>query len=346
MRFIGADLHKKSITFCVLEFTAAGEISVVQRHRIPCCDVDRIRAFIASHCPARLVVEATIGYDWFALLAEKLVDRVVVANTSKLRVIAESTRKTDKIDAYVLAEFLARGMVPEIWRPTPRVRQHRALVRHRHGVQRSITSTKNRMRAILARYNADRANLFSKLGWQAAQKVDLLEEDRWLLEDLKQELETRQERLKNIDARLKAFAAKAPTREAEAREVLATLPGAGPVTIETILAELGDVRRFSNGDQVVAYAGLAPGVRSSDGKRRDLGLTKTGSPHLRWILIQLAHRLKVQTMRWRRTFERLKKRTGNNKATCAVARRILLVIYAMLRDGTAYQMPSTAVRAA
>ena len=136
------------------------------------------------------------------------------------------------------------------------------------------------------------------------------------------------------------FAASAPVAEREARAVLASMPGVRPVTIDTVLAELGDWRRFRSANAVASFAGLDPGVRSSDGKRHDLKLTKAGSPLLRWIMIQLAHRMKRTTARWRTMFEQMAKRTGKKKATCAVARRLLLVIYAMLRDGQAYQMPA------
>jgi transposase len=238
----------------------------------------------------------------------------------------------------VLAEFLAKDMIPEAWRPTPRVRQHRVLVRRRSKVQSRITSIKNTMRGILTRYNADREDLFTVLGRKQAARLKLLEQDRWVLDDLWEDLDQNTERLKKVDRQLGAFAKTAPIAEAEARAVLASMPGVGMVTIETVLAELGDWRRFRNADAVVSFAGLDPGVRESDGRRKNLRLTKAGSPLLRWIMIQLAHRLKRTTARWRRLFEQISRRAGKKKATCAIARRLLLVIYAMLRDGRAYQL--------
>lgn len=337
MRFIGADLHKKTITFCVVDIVQ-GKTRVIHRQRIQCREVDRIEELLRAHQPHQLVVEATIGYEWFAGLAERFAERVVVAHAGKLRVIAESTRKTDKVDAFVLAEFLAKDMIPEAWRPTPRVRQHRGLVRRRCKVQSRITSIKNTMRGILTRYNADQDNLFTKLGRKQAAKLQLLEADRWVLQDLWEDLDQNTQRLKKVDRRLSEFAETAPIAEAEARAILASMPGVGAVTMETVLAELGDWRRFRNADAVVSFAGLDPGVRESDGRRHDLRLTKAGSPLLRWILIQLAHRLKRTTARWRSLFEQISRRAGKKKATCAIARRLLLVIYAMLRDGRAYQM--------
>lgn len=339
MRFIGADLHKKSITFCVVE-TDGHQIHVVNRQRIMCCEVERIEKFLQSHAPCQLTVEATIGYEWFAELAQAYACRVVLAHAGRLRIIAESARKTDKIDAYVLAEFLARDMIPAAWRPTARVRQHRALVRRRCKVQSRITSVKNTLRGILTRYNQDQSNLFTVLGRERADEIKktLLNEDRWVLDDLFEELDEQKNRLKRVDRRLAEFAESAPVKEREAREVLSSMPGVGVVTVDTILAELGDWTRFRNADAVVSYAGLDPGVRESDGNRKELKISKAGSPLLRWIMIQLAHRMKRTTVRWGRMFEQISRRAGRKKATVAVARRLLLVIYAMLRDGRGYQM--------
>jgi transposase len=337
MKFVGADLHKKSITLCVV-VVVERKVQVVQRQRILCREVNKLRRFLQGLGPFQVTVEATIGYDWFAALAEEFADRVIIAHPGKLRIIAESTRKTDKIDARVLAEFLAHDMIPEAWRPTPRVRQHRSLVRRRCKVQSRITAIKNTIRGILTRYNADRRDLFTRLGQAATEKLPLLEEESWLLGHLWEDLADARQRLAEVDERLLGFAAQAPVKEQEARAVLASLPGVGVVTIETILAELGDWQRFRNADAVVSFAGLDPGVRESDGRRTDLKLTKAGSPLLRWILIQLAHRVKRTLARWRTAFLRLSIRVGKKKATCAIARRLLRVIYAMLRDGRAYQL--------
>lgn len=337
MKYVGADLHKKSITFSVVELQDR-KTKQIKSRRILCQATDELTKFFDSLGEFQVTVEATIGYDWFAALAERYAQRVVVAHAGKLRIIAESTRKTDKIDARILADFLAYDMIPEAWRPTERVRQHRSLVRRRRKLSSRVTSLRNTIRGVLTRYNADRQNLFTKLGRETYQKLELLEEERWILGDLFDDLEKTGERLGKVEERLMLFASKASQAEQEARAVLATFPQMGPVTTEIILAELGDWRRFRNADAVVSFAGLDPGVRASDNKRHDLRMTKAGSPLLRWVLIQLAHRIKMKSPRWQNQFEALQRRVGNKKATCAIARRLLLVIYAMLRDTRAYQL--------
>ena len=104
---------------------------------------------------------------------------MLLAHPKKLRVIAESTRKSNKLDAQVLAEFLALEMIPTSYRPTPRQRDHRRLVRQRDSIQRRITSVKNRLRRIMANDNADRRDLFSKVRQRALKEFECSSADRF-----------------------------------------------------------------------------------------------------------------------------------------------------------------------
>jgi transposase len=275
-------------------------------------------------------------------LIEPLAARVILAHPRKLRIIAESARKTDKLDAQALAEFLALDLVPQSHRPTPRVRQHRALVRQRQFIQRRITAAKCKIRHVLARYNADVQSLFSAEGeaYLAAQK--LLDSDRFVVDQLRADLAHYARQRRDADRRLREFAKTASTAEREARAVLASVPCVGDVTIDVVLAELGDVRRFRNAKQVAAYAGLAPRVRESADRRRDGGITKEGSGLLRWVLIQTAWRLVTKTRRWGFIYEQLKRRTGAKRAVTAIARRLIGLLFGLLRRGERYRLATEA----
>src|SRR4029077_17324279 len=102
--------------------------TVLARRTLACCETESNTEFFQELGPFQAVVEATARYHWLLDLIEPLAERVVLANPNKLRVIAESIKKTDRLDAQVLAEFLARDQIPEAYQPTPRIRQHRALV--------------------------------------------------------------------------------------------------------------------------------------------------------------------------------------------------------------------------
>lgn len=334
MVYVGIDLHKKTITLCVVN--QAREI--VTRQTFYCCEKERILRFFSVLGPFQAVVEATASYEWLWQMLEPLAQRLVLAHPKKLRVIAESTRKTDKIDAKVLADFLAVNMIPEAYRPTPRQRQHRALVRQRCYLRRGIASVKNKIRRILCDYNADRKNLFTAEGLAYLAEVKVSAADRFVLGQLRQHWQHLEKQVAALDKALRQFAKKAPVPEAEARAVLATIPGVGPTTVDIVVSELGDVRRFRSAKQVAAYAGLVPGLRESAGHRKDLGITKEGSRLLRWSLVEAAWRLVRHSRRWSTIFEGIRQRRGKKKAVVAVARRLLGVMVALWRSGQSYRL--------
>jgi len=333
VNYVGIDLHKKTIVLCVMN----QDLKVTHRRTFACCETDAVLDFFRGLGVFRAVVEATASYEWLVELLEPIAEKVVLAHPGKLRVIAESTKKTDRLDAAVLAEFLARGQIPEAFRPTARQREHRAMVRHRQDLKQSVTALKNKIRRVAADYNADRKDLFTAAGWAALQAVKLRDADRFVLDQLHAGRQHLEGQLKALGERLKEFAAMAPAKEAEARAKLATIPGVGPVTVDVVVSELGDVARFHSVKAVCAYAGLVPAVRQSGGKKsKELGITKTGSPLLRWALVEAAWRVVRQSAAWRRVYQQVKKKAGGKKAIVAVARRLLVVMAAMLRDGTSY----------
>ena len=288
MNFIGIDLHKKTISACVMN----QDRKVLKRQTLPCGEPKQIVAFFQQWGEFQAVVEATASYEWLWQLLEPLAQRLVLAHPKKLRVIAESKNKSDKLDAQVLADFLALNMIPEAYRPTLRQRQHRALVRQRSFVKKNLTRVRNKIRRLVSDYNADRRDLFTQEGLRYLQeaKKKFSEVDRFVLHQLRMQWEYHQQQLQVVNRRLKTFAGKAPPKEKEIRAVLGSMPSVGPTTIEIVLSEIGDIERFRSNKRVVAYAGLAPGHRESAGHKKDLGITKEGSRLLRWALVQTAWR--------------------------------------------------------
>lgn len=347
MNFVGVDLHKQTISLCIVD----RERKVLERKRLFCAQPERIKEFFTMwrlrQGPFEITVEATASYEWFLKLVEPLAERVVLAHPGKLRVIAESTRKSDRLDAQVLAEFLALDMIPEAYRPTPRQREHRALVRHRQRIQKQITAAKNTIRRILSHSNQDPGSLFTKAGREYLRTVELSRADRFAVDQLCGQLDLLSGQLKEVNRELEAFAAEGSKREAEDRSLLASIPGVGPVTVDVVLAEVGDTRRFSNAKKLIAYSGLAPGQRESAGKRKDLHIEKTGPRLLRWVLVEAAWRLTRRDPYWRWVFDRIARHTGRKKkAIVAVARRLLGVMYALLKSRRAYHRPTTVTCAA
>ncbi len=332
MKFAGCDLHKQTITVCVVE----KPLKVLKQKRLYCSDEAAIVKFFSELGEFEAVVEATASYEWFVKLIEPLAKRVVLAHPKKLRVIAESTRKSDRLDAQILAEFLALNMVPSSYRPTPRQRDHRQLVRQRDRIVRRLTSVKNRIRRILSNYNADRKGLFTEKGLEYLAGVRLSPADRFALNQMTEELHFGWGQLRAIEAQLMQFVQASHAREQELRMLLRSVPGIGFVTAEVILSELAEIDRFNAQKQVVAYAGLSPGQRESAGKSHELHLEKNGSKLLRWAMVEAAWRLVRHSPRWKGIYEKLKARVKAKKAIVAVARRLLCLATAILKSGQPY----------
>ena len=341
-RFVGVDLHKLTITIVCVD----GTRKVVARRRFSNLDSSAIVAFLRSHAPLELTVEATASYEWFVQLVEPYARRVVLAHPGKLRVIAESTRKSDNLDAKLLAEMLALGHIPEAYRPTPRQREYRLLVRQRQDVQRKITGAKNKIRRLLSNHNLDRDNLFTKAGQAALAGMNLPASDRFCIDQLIAQWKWLRQQLLAMNQHLGIFAESGPAEEREDRRLLMSVPGVGVITSDVLLAELVGWRRFSSLKQVSAYAGFVPGQRESAGKRKNLHIEKTGSPLLRWVMVQAAWQLVKRSPRWRAIYERLKGRIGGKKGVIAVARRLLGVCFSVLKSQRDYcekALPKTAV---
>jgi len=336
MHSIGCDLHKKTITMCVVNQARVPSAS----RRFSCTDTAGITAWLTEFRPFQLVVEATASYEWFVKLIEPSADRVILAHPGKLRVIAESTRKSDKLDARVLAEFLALDMIPEAHRPSPRQRAHRNLVRQRYYLRKRTTSVKNRIRRVLSNYNGDFPDLFSIRARREGRHMpgSLSAADRFVLVQLWKEYDFHIEQTDAIEKAIRKLAASAPIPEAQVRRLLRTIPGVGEVTVEAFISEVGDVRRFGSQKKVAAYAGLSPGQRESAGKVKELNITHRGSRLLRWALNQASWQLVRRDLRWRAIFEGLAKRRGRKRAITAISRRLLCVMVSMLQHGQAYRL--------
>src|SRR6516165_7869019 len=145
MLYVGIDLHKKTIMLCVVDQARQTK----EHKRFHCHQVEQIRAYFAALGPFQAVVEATASYEWLWELLEPLAQRLVLAHPGKLRLIAESKNKSDRVDAHVLAELLVLDLIPPACRPGPRQREHRRLVRQREYLTHRTTAVRNKIRRLL-----------------------------------------------------------------------------------------------------------------------------------------------------------------------------------------------------
>lgn len=329
--YLGIDLHLKR-TYLVL-MSSEGEILEKERVRN-----EKLKEFLSVHVPYEtyVVMEATRNWEFLYDFLRPRVAEVVIAHPKKLKAIASAKVKTDRIDAKTLAHLARLNYLPTAYAAPQKIRDLRLYVRHRESLVRQRTQTKNRIKAVLARYNlvGPMSDLFGVKG-QEFIKVALQEvrpmAKRVILDQLEM-IDIYDKRIEALEKDLKLT----PDQERES-QLLQTVPGIGRTNAITILAEIGDILRFNNAKALCHWAGLTPRIRKSDRVVHHGRITKEGSPYIRSALTQAAMVASRISPKWHEVHERLVPRCDKKGAKTAIARRLLTVIYYMLIRQQPYQ---------
>src|SRR5262245_35174581 len=277
-----------------------------------------------------VVIEATTNAWAIYDLLSMLVGRAVVVHPAKVKLIAASRVKTDKVDVLSLAHLLRADLLPEAWVPPQYVRDLRALLSHRRRLVSLQTTAKNRLHSVLHRLSlrAPEGDAFAhkQRAWWA--ELDLSPTERLRVDQDVATLDHVAAQIAAIDAELRRLS----TSEEWAEQVpyLIQLPGIALLSAMTILSAVGDVTRFPSAKQLVGYAGLGAGVHDSGKSHHDKGITKQGRRDLRFSLVEAARTAVRTHPDWEREFERLAKRIGEQKAVVAIACKLLIVVWHVL----------------
>jgi transposase len=256
---------------------------------------------------------------------------VRIADARRVKGLAPLACKTDRIDAWVLAELARRDLLPEVWLPDPAVRAERERARFRLYLVQKRTSLKCRVHALLFQHGVQTpgGELFGAGGRRFLERLRLpepwqtsLQTSCALIEVLDEEIAAQERALRRLGADHRYV------------RLLITCPGIAWVLGYTIAAELGEIDRFRTPAKLVSYTGLCPRVRQSGEVDRRGRLSKQGPPYLRWALIEAAHNAIRYDAGYRelsqRTRARLGKQRGGKVAAIVVARKLSEAIWWML----------------
>lgn len=335
--FVGIDLHKEVIQVCVLD--ARGE--KVAEHRFPGGSLDQGLAVVEFlkrwKEGGRYGVEAIGMNRWLVNAMQAQSMKVVVVDAVKLN-LRMLGKKTDRRDAYEIARRLWLGDIDRNAKthyPDEEEYGGRKLLRTRHKLVQLRQQTVNQVRGILNAYRiAAPCDLSSKKNLEWLAQVELPAKPLTdCLRALRQVLCTVQSSIDSLTDLIEAEASKA-----DVACLQQNLEGVGPLTALTIRRELGDVTRFHCTRAVASYAGLAPRVANSADKAHHGKITKRGNSELRWILSEWAVRLMTRNPLVRRWAAPLLRRMHKNKVRIALARRLLIGVYFMLRHGVAFSL--------
>jgi len=306
-----------------------------------------IHDLLVARKPDVLVLEIGADAGWIYDIAAALSIPAKVANTNDERWHWKKTRnKNDRKDTLKMAQMTENDTLPTVHMPDPKVRQWRSLIQYRHGLVDRRTAIKNSIRAIFER-QGQRLPCGHK-AWTEAGIADWSKEARPLadcpaLELWRGALHEELEQLKSVEKSIEIVEKKLDElAAADARiKQLKTAPCVGPRLSELVVATLDDPKRFKNGKQVGAYAGLTPRQWQSGNSCREGHISRMGNPILREVLVEVCW-LGIRTNKWmKQVYEDVRRGSDKRKkiAIVAVARRLLVRLWAMLRDGTDWKEP-------
>ena len=326
--YIGVDLHVRTQTVCWVDTADGEQHEITLDHQR-----DDVRAFYAQFAaPAVVGVEAS-GYSlWFHRLLEELGHRLLVGDALAIRQCARRRQKNDRRDARLLLDLLLHEEFPAIHIPAPASREVLALLRYRHRLVRIRTMLRNGLQAVALSHRLRLGpKLFTAGGLQQFAALPLTGAFAVQRQHSLALLASLAEQILAVEAQLQDRAQQDP-RVLRLR----THPGVGLLTSLAVVHTLEPVSRFDRARRVAAYCGLDPKERSSGDTQRWGHISKQGNRLLRFLLIEAAHNAIRGDDDLCRFFFHLQARKNASIAIVAVARKLVLRLYRMLRDETDY----------
>lgn len=323
------DWHKRTSTW-----VAINEEREKVYERVWDCTPEAVAAAIdtlpATSIDIELAVEPVCGWRWMTSICTETGIDVHIANTIKLRQIADSGQKTDKNDALTLAELLRADYLPEAYKVPDDIYELRMLVRERAHFITQSTATKCRIHSVCTQRGSHitAEKPLQKAGWDA-----LYTKESGLYE-MFQSLEEIKAHVTNLEKQIAHT-----IKETATYKILLSLPGVGPVTAAALYAEVGDFKRFHTPQALISYAGIYPKERSSGETKRYGSISKAGSRVLRYSIIEAAMRVR-DTEKSHNLYTHYQSAKERNKtakqARIVVAHKLLTIAWHLVHKGMSY----------
>jgi transposase len=328
MRIIGCDFHTRYQQIAMLDDTT-GELT---ERRLEHENGEAETFYRALPKPVRVGIEATGPIHWFERLLAALGHELWIGDSAQIRASEVRKQKTDERDAALILDLLLANRFPRIWVPTPGERDLRQLLWHRHKLVRMRTMLGNQLHFLaMSQGLCRKRKLFTRKGRTELGGLRLAPWASRRREELLKLLDQVDPAIGELD--------RAVLEEAQRREdavLLMTHPGIGPNTALAFVLAIGPVARFPRSKKIASYLGLNPSEESSGGRRRLGAISKQGNTMVRWLLIETVHHAVRQDPELRQDYQRLKFRRGHAVAKVAIARKLAVRMYWMLRSGADY----------
>jgi transposase len=332
---IGLDLGDRNSWYCVVD--EAGQIRLEQRVRT---SAKALQEIFGAMPRSRIALEIGTHSPWISRLLSELGHEVIVANARKVRLIGESRKKDDRLDAQTLAR-LAR-IDPQLLSPvkhrSAQAQADLSLIRARAGLVRARTALVNTARGLAKSYG-ERLRGCNVRNMNPEKAEGLSPELQAALQPLLAGLESLSEQIKEYNERIEKLAEESYPRVA----LLKQIKGVGTLIALTFLLTLEDPHRFCKSRDVGCYLGLQPGRRNSGQSEPQMHISKEGDPYLRTLLVQGAQHIlgpfgaDCDLRRWGLKLAERGGRNGKKRAIVATARKLAVLLHHLWVSGEVYE---------
>lgn len=328
--YVGLDVHKSFTQGCILD--EEGKVILEQKFKNDPHSTDLFLLNVKKE-DSKIVLESCSCWQFVYDYLSDAEYQVVLANPLQVSLIAKSRKKTDRHDAKILADLLRINMLPTSYAAPKDIRDERQITRHRASLVYMGAQIKHKINAILLRHGIEHgySDLFGEAGKEYLKSLDLPMCDRFELDNYLSLLRHIEFEVDKTQERVEDFVEHNPYAR-----LLMTVPGISYYSALMITAEIGDIRRFNSSKQLTSYAGLNPSVYQSGNKCVNGHISKQGNRNLRWILTQVVHVAVQHDKRLSLFFHRIKKMRGTSIAITATSRKLLTIIFAMLKNNSKY----------
>lgn len=338
--FLGLDVHKRFISV-----TIYNKHSYHSKAHMPTAELDAyIPGLQQKHADCQILAAYEAGFCGFSLhrhLQELNVATLVVNPADIPTTDKERTTKNDRPDSAKIAKALSADALRGIWIPDEEVEGDRELVRYRLKMLRELSAIKNALKMRLLKHGIVIPKQYDNSSWSSGFR-------QWLAEQtlatpssqrafalLLDEYDHRKQRYAHHLVVLSELAA--TPRYADTMFLLTSIPGIGRLTALSLLTEIGPIERFSTADQLASYVGLVPMQHQSGSSDRAMPMQRRAQTELRSMLIQCAWTAIRCEQHFTDLYERKRKHKPGQKAIVTVARRLLNIAYAALKNKIPYQ---------
>ncbi len=288
--------------------------------------------------PVLVGVESSGNMRWFQGLLARLGHELRIGDATAIRASNPRKQKTDKRDAKHLLQLLLEKRFPAIWVPSMEELDMRQLLKHRHTLVQMRTRVKNQLQHIAINEGFQKKRkLWTQEGMEFLRNLKLDPWTRRRRDDLLKLLEEFNGHIQQLSQAVEAEAEKQSLVR-----LLMTHPGVGPILALATVLTLGNIKRFARGKNVASYVGIIPKEDSSGARRRMGAISKQGNSFMRFLLVQAGMAAARKDVELRRFYQRLANKKHHGVAKVAVARKLLVRLYWMLRTNTPY--PEVVVR--